>query len=180
MVGHQDFGQQCAGDRINRAGCAIHFARECLAGQFGKGQNRLIVRLDHLAVSLRQADIDSQRIGPSQAENLPGGPRRDERARVHGPDGDNAGERSGQLLEVGHFLQALHIGLFRLHVRFAGVPRRHFHVGILLGNRVALAQILPALGGNAGNFQVGVGLGQRGVRLFEFLVQFRGFDFRQF
>jgi len=38
---------------------------------------------------------------------------------------------------------------------------------------------LPALGGNAGDFQVGVGLGQRGAGLDEFLVQFGCLDFRQ-
>ena len=132
LVGHQYFGQESAGERIYRARRAVHFSLEALAGQFGKSQGRLIVRLDHLAVSLRQTDVDAQRISPGQTENFPGRSRRDQRAGIHRSNGDDAREGRDQFLKVRQFLQALDVGLLRLHTGFAGMKGRHPYIGVLL------------------------------------------------
>ena len=85
------------------------------------------------------------------------------------------------VLKLVIFLQALHIGRRRLDIRPARACHcRHPHIRILLRYGIALAQVLPAFGGDAGDFEVGIGLGERGVGLDEFLVQLGRFDFRQF
>ena len=128
---------------------------------------------------LRHADINAQRIGLRQAEQFRPAVGGDELADVRVAHGDGAVERRGDAVEIFQVLQPLHIGVRGFHIRLLqGVVRRFFG-GFLFADAGGLEQFRPAVGGDFGQVQRGVGLVQFRLGLRELLVQFRRVNFRE-
>ena len=127
-------------------------------------------------VELGHVDVDAQDIFGGEVEELPVGAGIDEGADVDIARGDDAVKGRIDAFEADELFEALDVGLRGLHLGGGGGGLGGEVVGVLLGDGVALEQILVARGLNLCVGGVGLGGGEIGLGLRQLLVDFRAGD----
>ena len=129
-------------------------------------------------VGLGNAGVDAQRIDLGHVEELSscGCAGVDQRAGIDVAAGEHAGERRVDVLERLELFEAAHVGVGGGQVGLALLVSAALLVGLLRGDRVGLAQVLPALGGDLGQFHLRENLLARGAGLVQLLIHLRRID----
>ena len=100
----------------------------------------------------------------------------DQRADVRIPCRDHTGERRIDFLEGLQLLQPVNIGRHGINRGLASTEIADRLIGLLLGNRVRLKQVLPPRRGNLCQLLVCLGILQVCACLFQLLINLRGVD----
>ena len=173
-------GQQRPRCRIERAGGADDFRNERLVRNFAKRHSRVLVRLDRGRVSLRNGNINAQRVGLRDAEErlaLTRAARGNEHAVIDSARSDDAGKRCDDLLKPLRFFEPLHVCLCGGEVRLARIGAGFFLIELLRGDDFSLQQVVPAFQRGSRQLEIRRGLLRGRASLIQFLIDLRRLDF---
>ena len=161
---------------------ASYRSQKFLAGKFLQRDGGLHPDFHVRRIRLRHADVNAKRIDARNIEQLFAGtlpPGIDECTGINIAPGKHAGKRSVHVLERLEFFQAANIRVPRCQVGECLLVAACLLVGFLLGNRVGLAQVCPAVSGDLRQPQRRFDLLAAGSGLGKLLVDFWSVNRRQ-
>src|SRR6267143_251234 len=175
-----DLDEQRAGGEVDRVGVPHERALEGPPGELIEGEGRGGSGTGRARVDLGDGHEHAERVDGRHVEELSARRRRrsrvDQDADVHIARRDDPVERREDLLKSLELLEPADVRDIRIHGGLHRAERAHRHVRLLLGDRVALEERLPAVGGDLSLPQIGLRRLEIGPGLLELLIDLGRLD----